>query len=148
MNDKEKADIYTKLYEIQSSLFFSRVNVEWKVFISALTALVIATGYLAPKLDFNITLIVIFILIGIIYIIGWLYGLWRANEIDKRWSSVYRSHAEKLIGLREDVLEFKHPKVKEFFRDWSMIGQMIIIASLLFLSLWVIHIVRPFSETF
>jgi hypothetical protein len=141
MNEKDKAEIYTKLYEIQVSLFFSRVNVEWKVFISALTALVLTTGYLAPKIDVSFILIAIFMLAGFIYVIAWLYGLWRANEIDKRWSSVYRSHAEKLLGQRKEALKFEKPKVRAFFRDWSMIGQIIIIAVLISLSLWIIHIV-------
>jgi hypothetical protein len=142
MKEEDKAKIYIKLYEIQVSLFFSRVSVEWKVFISALTALVLATGYLAPKIDVDFTLIAIFILAGFIYVAVWLYGLWRANEIDKRWSSVYRSHAEKIAGQRKEVLKFKKPRVKEFFKDWSMIGQIIIIAVLIFLSLWIIHIVE------
>lgn len=140
---KDKADIYTKLYETQTTLFFSRVNVEWKVFISALTALVVATGYLAPKIDVNITLIIFFISFSLLYITGWMYGLWKANEVDKRWAAVYRNEAEILIGLKKKKLKYIEPKKKEFFKDWSMIGQMVLLNALLFLSLWIIHIVGP-----
>jgi len=140
-NFKEKIDAYIKLYEIQVSLFHKRVDVEWKIFISSLTALFVATGYLAPKIDLNILIIIIFITILIIYIVAWLIGIWRANEIDKRWASVYRSHVEKELAIVDKPLEFKSPTIREFFKDWSMICQMFLMIASILLSLLIIHIV-------
>ena len=141
MNEKEQAEIYIRLYEIQIALFHKRVDVEWKVFISAITVFILTTGYLAPRINVTPSLIVIFTLTGLLYVVAWAYGLWRANEIDKRWAAVYRSHAEMLLGQRQESLQFRKPRFKEFLRDWSMIGQIVIIALVLFIGLWIIHLI-------
>ena len=140
MNVREKSEICLKLYEIQVSLFHKRVEVEWKIYVAFLTALVVATGYLAPVVDINLTLIIIYVLTGVLYLLIWLYGLWRANEIDKRWFFVYRSCAEKYVDIQKKEIEF--PNTKEFFKDWSIIGQIVITELLLFVSLWIIHVVK------
>lgn len=141
MDERERAEVYLKLYEIQVSRFHERANREFKMIITFSTALAIFTGFLAPQTDVSLPLIAVFVLIGCLYVPTWLYGFWRSNAKDKRMAAIYRSYTEKLIGYRDDILRFEKPGLKDFLTDWATISQIVALVGLLSLSLWLIHIV-------
>jgi len=143
MNDKEKCDVFLRLYEFRQAHTQERTGIEWKVYISFLSALFVSTGYLAPKIDLNILIILVYVAIGLIFLI-WLYGLWSRNHHDKGWIRVYRSNVEKLLGLRDNTETFKETQEKGIKRvfgsmlDWSLRGQVLTFIIFLIICLIVI----------
>ncbi|MFA5793487.1 MAG: hypothetical protein WC980_00245 [Candidatus Brocadiia bacterium] len=140
MTEREKADVYLKLCEIQISLFHKRVDVEWRFFLAFLGAIVALTGYLAPRSDVEGYFFLIYSIVASLWILC-LYWFWVADEKDKRHAWFYRENAAKLVDSTIKVKEFADPKVTEFIKHWSTGLRIIITVISLGLSLWVIHIV-------
>lgn len=139
MNDKERFEACIELAKFSAQRHDARREYEWKVTLGfwALTVAGIATRpewpisvpwWIAPALSLSAFLI---------YVRGWLYPLWAANEHDKARYFRFRRNAESILrnpalnltlpqeeGQQPQESEEKEPAIDtsfcRFYEDWSM----------------------------
>ena len=141
MTEKERIDACIELAKFSAQRHDARRGYEWKVTLGFWALIVIAIAS-RPEWPSSVPwwiVPVLNILAGSIYIRGWLYPLWAANEHDKARYFRFRRNAEAilrnqtfhLVLLSEEKLqgqeqetEEKEPGVdasfRRFRRDWSM----------------------------
>jgi hypothetical protein len=144
-NDNDPVGHYLKLYELQKECLDRRIGIEWKVAIAFWTTTGAATGFLVQKIQIPCWSWWFFATIFLVFGPGWLGKVWYANRIDRRWMDVYRSNAEKTLGLRKDVIAYKKPRRLGFLCDgWPLTE--ILITALFLLASWYILTTTPVPQ--
>jgi hypothetical protein len=136
-NDSTLFDKCMKQAEYFAGRWDGRRNHEWKMTISLWTLLAAAVGFLGGKGRLEQWMIPIPIVLHAL----WLYGVWIANDFDKRFGRYDQNQAQKLLFDPSHKLEpipAKHPFVARhlvFLADWSMQFQLLA-ATALSLLVW------------
>ncbi|CAG1001789.1 hypothetical protein METP2_03331 [Methanosarcinales archaeon] len=86
------------------------------------TDAIVSTGFLATKLNLRFWHIILYIVMVYVFVFFWLKGVWKANEKDKIWASVYKSRIDAEINIIPigSIEEYEEPESCGFYKDWSM----------------------------
>ena len=105
-NPSDSVPHFLKLYEIQKDCFDKRRVTVWRVSVSFWTAIAVGTGFLVQKVQISVCTWWFFALAFVAFCFGWLMRVWYADQIDHMWMYVYRSHAEKALGIAKKALKY------------------------------------------
>lgn len=140
MNNSEKLQGYIELYKRQFDMFDKRRSVEWKVTFGLWTGIIVATGFLAGKIETELSALIIYFVIWLVFSFVWTKSCWYANKVDQIWSYVYRNRIEFLIGFAKEEKDYEEPNKWDFLKDWSRKSQIIITFILLGLNWYILNI--------
>lgn len=117
------------------------------------TGAIVSTGFLATKLNLRFWHIILYIVMVYVFVFFWLKGVWKANEKDKIWASVYKSRIDAEINIIPigSIEEYEEPESCGFYKDWSMRFQAIFTLALLLLcwyTLYILPVVQPCTNYF
>lgn len=122
---------YLRLYELQKECLDRRIGIEWKVAIAFWTAIGGVTALLIQKVQIPPSSLWFFVTVFVVFGL-WLGKVWYANQVDRHWIDVYRSNAEKVLGLREDTISYKKPSIFSILYNlWSLPEILITVLCLL-----------------
>jgi hypothetical protein len=133
-NSSDPVPHFLKLYEIQKDCFDKRRVTVWTVSISFWTAIAVGTGFLLQKVMISKCAWWFFALAFVAFCFGWLMRVWYADQIDHVWMYVYRSHAEKALGIIPKVRKYEKPSRWKFLIEGFTLAQVVITGLLLFAS--------------
>lgn len=141
MNDEEKTKTYIELYRIQLERFDKRRDIEWKVTMGLWTGIVVLTGFLAGKVQLNVSDLWIYALVWGVFSVLWTSSNRFANRRDMNFALVYLNRIEMLVGHTDKTVEFDMPRRWDFLLDGSRVSQILATAAIMFLSWYFLNII-------
>ncbi len=90
-----------EMYKIQIERWNKRRDIEWRFVLTFWSGVVIITGFLAGKIELPPWSLIIYLIVWLWYVL-WLYGLWSANDRDKREADNYKSEIDAKLCLKND----------------------------------------------
>lgn len=138
--NSQRTNHLIEMYRIQIERWNKRRDVEWRFALAFWTGVIVSTGFLAGKIQLPWWTGFIYLTVLVCYVHFWLYGLWTANDEDKREADNYKSKIENKLCIKADVNHDKRSESgreqsKRFLMDWSMRAQ-IFFTIIIFLASW------------
>ena len=151
INDtSQRIDSLIEMYRIQIERWNKRRDIEWRLALTFWSGIVVITGFLAGKIQLPWWTVFIYLTALICYVRLWLYGLWSANDGDKREADNYKSKIDTKLCFKNVCNYDRHSGAKQekenkFWKDWSMRAQ-IFFTIIIFSASWYALYKIPKSE--
>lgn len=154
--NSQRTDQLIEMYKIQIERWNKRRDIEWRFVLTFWSGVVIITGFLAGKIELPLWSWIIYLIVWLCYVRFWLYGLWSANDRDKREANNYKSEIDAKLCIKNDCnhdkrFEAEQKQCQRFLNDWNVRAQLLFIIIILIASGCVLYGIpksEPILEAF